>query len=857
MKIPRLPFNAIVATAMVSNSTFAAVFHWDGSDSTANADGGAGVWDTLATNWDTAAVSGSSVGWPAASTSDDDAVFGGTAGSVSITPAGVVANSVTFGTAGYSLTGGSLTLDGGTPSITNDVAASIGANLIGTSGLNKIGNGTLTISGNNTGISGLLTISGATSGNNGGVTASGANSIAGFTGINIQNNSFLQLSGATIGSGVGISVAGGGGTSSPQGALRGQSGVNVVNGTVTFTNSAVRLGNLGTSTTFNGAVTAASGSGFGLIVRNSNNQGTIFTNSGNYWEGTTSIGEGSVYFHPGTLPSATNLAMAGSGNTWFESNGSFARAVGTGAGQVQFNATAGRVNGFSARGGDLTVNLGGSSGSLVWGSAGFTPAILGLAGANATGKLTWLNPISLNGASRTIDVQNGSATVDAEISAAISGGTGSVLTKTGPGTLLLSTANSHAGGTSLTGVSGALNVLRISHQNALGTGSLTIGGVGNSEQTRLEITGGITVTNTIASLASRNVLAPAILNVSGNNTLTSNISSGGGGSRITFQSDAGRLTLSGSVGVRTPTFLGDGDFLLSGNITSPASYRSLVKEGGGTLVLSGSTNATETLTTITAGTLQIGNGGTTGALGTAPVTNNATLAFNRSDLVTVANAITGSGTIEQKGTGTLEITGISNNYAGGTIVSSGTLLVNNASGSGLGSGDLVANGGVVGGNGGFTGAATINTTGVLSPGASVGTLGTGALTLNTGSTYSYELNTTATIGDLLNANGDLDLNGNVTLSLTDLGSSAVLPNGTKFTLISYSGSWNGNPFVGKPDDGTLSFSGNQWMLNYDDISAGSVNGGTYVNAVTLTVVPEPTTALFGSLGLLALIRRRR
>ena len=857
MRAHRSPFNSLIAIAMVSNSMYAAVFHWDGSDSTANADGGAGVWDTLATNWDTAGVAGSSVGWPAISTLDDDAVFGGAAGIVTIDAGGVVANSLTFGTAGYSLTGGPLTFDGSAPAIANDVAASIGANLVGTAGLNKTGNGTLTISGDNSGISGLLTISGATSGNNGGITASGANSIAGFTGIDIQNNGFLQLGGVTIASGVGISVAGGGGTSSPQGALRGQSGVNVVNGTVVFTNSGVRLGNLGTSTTFNGAVTAATGSGFGLIVRNSNNQGTIFTNSGNYWEGTTSIGEGSVYFHPGTLPSATNLAMAGSGNTWFETSGSFTRTIGSAAGQVQFNATTGRVNGFSARGNDLAVNLGGVGAPLVWGTGGFTPAVLGLAGANATGKLTWQNPINLNGANRTVDVQNGSAPVDAEISAAISGGTGSVLTKTGPGTLLLSTANSHAGGTSLTGVSGALNVLRISHQNALGTGSLTIGGVGNSEQTRLEITGGITVTNSIASLASRNNLAPAILNVSGNNTLTSNISSGGGGARIAFQSDDGRLTLSGSVGVRTPTFLGDGDFLLSGNITSPASYRSLVKEGAGTLVLSGSTNATETTTTITAGTLQIGNGGTTGTLGSAPVTNNATLAFNRSNLITVGNAITGTGKIEQKGTGTLEITGISNNYAGGTIVSSGTLLVNNASGSGLGSGDLVASGGVVGGNGSFTGSATINTTGVLSPGASVGTLGTGSLTMNTGSEFLYELNTTATIGDLLNANGDLDLNGNVTLSLSDLGSASVLANGTKFTLISYSGSWNGNPFQGKADDSTLSFSGNLWKLDYNDISAGSVNGGAFASAVTLTVIPEPATALTGSLGLLALIRRRR
>jgi hypothetical protein len=51
--------------------------------------------------------------------------------------------------------------------------------------------------------------------------------------------------------------------------------------------------------------------------------------------------------------------------------------------------------------------------------------------------------------------------------------------------------------------------------------------------------------------------------------------------------------------------------------------------------------------------------------------------------------------------------------------------------------------------------------------------------------------------------------------------------------------------------------GNQWYINYDDLSAGSINGGAFTNAVTLTVIPEPAAALLGSLGLLALLRRRR
>src|SRR5271165_762569 len=58
----------------------------------------------------------------------------------------------------------------------------------------------------------------------------------------------------------------------------------------------------------------------------------------------------------------------------------------------------------------------------------------------------------------------------------------------------------------------------------------------------------------------------------------------------------------------------------------------LVETGSGTLELTG-TNTYTGGTTISAGTLQIGNGGTTGSI-TGDVTDNGTLAFDRSDTVT-------------------------------------------------------------------------------------------------------------------------------------------------------------------------------------------------------------------------------
>ena len=65
-------------------------------------------------------------------------------------------------------------------------------------------------------------------------------------------------------------------------------------------------------------------------------------------------------------------------------------------------------------------------------------------------------------------------------------------------------------------------------------------------------------------------------------------------------------------------------------IISGGAY--IVKTGGGTLTLSGASSYTGG-TIITNGVLQIGNGGTTGALGSGNVTDYTTLAFDRSDAI--------------------------------------------------------------------------------------------------------------------------------------------------------------------------------------------------------------------------------
>jgi autotransporter-associated beta strand protein len=107
----------------------------------------------------------------------------------------------------------------------------------------------------------------------------------------------------------------------------------------------------------------------------------------------------------------------------------------------------------------------------------------------------------------------------------------------------------------------------------------------------------------------------------------------------------------------------------------------LTQNGAGTITLSGANNYGAT--TIAAGSLQIGAGGTSGSLGNGNVTNSGSLIFNRSDNVNVANIISGSGSVTKLNNNVLTIGG-NNSFGGGVTVNGGTvrLSVLNAPGTG-------------------------------------------------------------------------------------------------------------------------------------------------------------------------------
>lgn len=158
--------------------------------------------------------------------------------------------------------------------------------------------------------------------------------------------------------------------------------------------------------------------------------------------------------------------------------------------------------------------------------------------------------------------------------------------------------------------------------------------------------------------------------------------------------NTGAYANDGNVVARTLTLTGSntGDNTMGLLLANTGNANALVKEGAGKWVLTNNNTYTGA-NTISAGTLQLGNGGTSGSLGSANVTNNAVLAVNRSDTLTMSQVISGSGSLRQEGSGTTVLTGAST-YTGATTISAGTLQLGNDSttGSISGAGGITNNG---------------------------------------------------------------------------------------------------------------------------------------------------------------------
>ena len=500
--------------------------------------------------------------------------------------------------------------------------------------------------------------------------------------------------------------------------------------------------------------------------------GTLILSGSNSYTGGTTIQGGALVLNSANAMTVGEISL--SGGVLGLGAGNFTRSLATGNNNFRW-LSGGTGGGFAAYGADRSVNVGGAGAGLTWGATSFIQVgqTFMLGAADSTHTLTYVNPLGLGSATRTIQVADGtsSSNVDGEFSGVLSG-TGGGINKTGAGTLLLSANNTYSGETLL-----AVGTVALGHANALGVG-------GN-----ISFSGGT-------------------LQYGANNTTDYSSRLVGSGSVVKIDTNSQSVTYASAL--------------------ASSNSGGLEKIGSGTLILAGNNTYTGG-TTITAGTLQIGNGGTSGSLvSSSTISNSGALAFNRSNTLTqgtdFSNTITGTGALLQNGSGTLVLSA-NNSYSGATTIHAGTIQL---TGSISNSATTINSGGTLMGNG-TAGAVTIRSGGIISPGNSPGTITVGNSIWEGGGNYNWQLYDSAgsagTGWDFLSSAGSLTLNatsGNkFNINLWSL--SGINPDSNGNALIfnaSTSSSWDIASFAG----GISGFSSD--IFNFNTAATSGTGGFT-------------------------------
>lgn len=320
-----------------------------------------------------------------------------------------------------------------------------------------------------------------------------------------------------------------------------------------------------------------------------------------------------------------------------------------------------------------TLNLTGT-GAFNIGPAGSVGAANGLTASSAlsTGLVTALPDVVLGGLSGTssfklsttettpsdVDLIVGGNNASTTFSGTLSDtNNASTVTKKGTGTLSLTATDSTYGGAT-TIESGVLAVAQLADGGVASSIGDSSNAASNLVLGTASTTGTLRLTGSAASTTDRLFTVNAGGGVIENN--------GSGALNFTNTAAAtvnGNLTLGG-----TSTATSTMNPILGGS-------GSLTKTGTNTWILNAA-NTYSGITTVTNGTLQVGDGtNTTASLGSGAVTNNATLDFNHNGNVTVTNNISGTGRTVQDGTGILTLSG-SLQQSNGLAVNTGAVLLN-------------------------------------------------------------------------------------------------------------------------------------------------------------------------------------
>ncbi|MHA3772627.1 beta strand repeat-containing protein [Verrucomicrobiota bacterium sgz303538] len=328
----------------------------------------------------------------------------------------------------------------------------------------------------------------------------------------------------------------------------------------------------------------------------------------------------------------------------------------------------------------------------------------------------------------------------------------------------------------------------------------------------------------------------------------------------------GTLNQGGTNGVGVLTKTTSGTVTVSGRVTFQAALPIQIKEGTLAMGISNFPNSGAAVITmgdlLTGGTMRIDGAGT--ATTSRPVTlETGSATFDVTDAngrVTLLGTVTGPGRLTKTGDGTLVLAG-ANDYAGDTMVTSGTLEVNNFMDSATGSGSVVVSGALAGDGAIITGAGkNVLINGIFQPGPMGAFLGTdfsittgvGGKTVFGGSSIAsfdlwssagIDLSTDFTAADLLMLAGNLEITAGATLKLTNP-NALTFQNGDVFRILDLSGV------------GTLT---GAWAIDSSGLNLGNLelDASKLYTDGTVRVIPEPSTAALALFGLTPLFLRRR
>lgn len=527
--------------------------------------------------------------------------------------------------------GGSLTGTGGTAVLggAGDEAVNLDASA-SVSGAIDLGGGSnsLDISGNGTLASDLLNVGTVTATNNAG-TLTLAGDGTGTT-LTKSGTGGLALAGDHDYSG-GVTVSGGDlyvGYFGTSGSLAADVALNA-GSTLAFLRT--------DSTTFADDI-----SGGGNVLKAGN--GTLVLSGNNSWSGMTAVWAGTLQANGGAaIGDASAVSLLANTTLVLGANETIGSLAGAGTVDTGgFVLTSGGDDTSTAFGGTIT----GSGGIAKAGSGTLT-----LSGSNTYGGVTDVNAGTLL-ASGGAAIGDASAVTVAGGASLVLGAAETIGSLAGAGNVdnggFLLTAGGNNASTTFSGaMSGAGGFSKQGSGTLVLSGNNTFGGATAIDGGTLQVNGGAA----LGDLSAVTIAAGASLVLGGNETIGSLAGSG--------NVDNGGYVLAAGGDSASTTFSG----VMSG-------AGGLVKNGNGTLTLTGN-NTWSGGTTINAGALFVGNGGTSGGI-TGPVTNNGAILFNRSDDLAFNGAISGSGTVTKGGTGMLTLGGVSD-YTGLTSVTAGAL----------------------------------------------------------------------------------------------------------------------------------------------------------------------------------------